>query len=196
MRMLGLITFLLVFSWALGLALFVHAMPQESTSATVKTDAIIVLTGGNARVERGFHLLAEGSAPVLMISGVGKNVTLAEMLVTHSTPAIAADIERRGGSVVLDHVARTTQSNAREAAQFVRERGYGSIRLITAHYHMPRSMAEMQRALPEVRIVPDAVFPAGFRRDQWMQHKTSRDLVLSEFHKYIAVKLRPWIRLK
>lgn len=193
MRMVALILFLLLFSWTLALALFVHAMPQVSTSAQIKTDAIIVLTGGNARVERGFTLLADGSAPVLFISGVGKHVTLQEMLAAHATPAIAADINRRGASIVLDHVALTTQTNAREASQFVRERGFHSIRLITAHYHMPRSMAEMQAALPDVVIVPDAVFPTGFRRDQWWRHENSRVLILSEFHKYVAVKLRPWV---
>lgn len=194
MRMLSSLFFLLIAGWALALAVFVHGLPRQGTPATVRTDAIVVLTGGNARVERGFSMLAEGAAPVLLISGVGKDVTLQEMLLAHASPATRQAIHDNGSSIVFDYVARTTQSNAREASQFVRERNFKSIRLITAHYHMPRSMAEMQAALPEVEIVPDAVFPAGFQRDQWWRHKTSRDLVLSEFHKFLAVSVRPLVQ--
>lgn len=191
MRMLSFILFAIIAFWVLGLAVFVHSLPTEPTPASVKTDAIIVLTGGNARVERGFAMLAEGAAPVLLISGVGKHVTVQEMLMEHASAATREAIRDRGASIVLDHVALTTQTNARESAQFVRERHFKSIRLITAHYHMPRSMAEMQAALPDVEIVADPVFPAGFRRDQWWRHKTSRDLILSEFHKSLAVLFRP-----
>lgn len=191
MRMLSFILFAIIAFWGLGLAVFVHSLPTRSTPASVKTDAIIVLTGGNARVERGFSMLASGAAPVLLISGVGKDVTVRDMLMEHADATTRAAISERGASIVLDHVALTTQTNARESAQFVRERQFKSIRLITAHYHMPRSMAEMQAALPEVEIVADPVFPAGFRRDQWWRHKTSRDLVLSEFHKSLAVLFRP-----
>lgn len=190
MRILFGFLFFLGFAWCLALALFVHAMPSQSTSANVKTDAIVVLTGGNARVERGFDMLAKGAAPVLLVSGVGKSVTLQEMLAAHASEETRRQINERNTSIVFDYVAQTTQSNASEAAKFVRERGFESIRLITAHYHMPRSMAEMHAALPEVKIVPDPVFPSGFQRDQWWRHKNSRDLVLSEFHKMIAVKLR------
>lgn len=194
MRMLSFILFAVIAFWVLGLAVFVHSLPGEPTPASVKTDAIIVLTGGNSRVERGFEMLAQGAAPVLLISGVGKDVTLQEMLIEHADAKTRQAINDLGASIVLDHVALTTQTNAREASQFVRERHYKSIRLITAHYHMPRSMTEMQTALPEVEIVADPVFPAGFRRDQWWRHKNSRDLIVSEFHKSVAVLFRPLLR--
>lgn len=191
--MLSLILFLIVAGWFLGLALFVHSMPTQQTPASVKTDAIIVLTGGSARVERGFEMLAAGAAPVLMISGVGKDVTLHEMLTAHADLATRNAIDARGAAIVLDHVASTTQTNAREVAQFVHERTLRSLRIITAHYHMSRSIAELKAALPNVEMVPDAVFPTGFQRDQWWRHATSRTLVLSEFHKYLAVQFRPWM---
>lgn len=191
LRVLSFMLFAILFCWVLGLAVFVHGLPVRATPPSVRTDAIIVLTGGNARVERGFEMLAAGAAPVLFISGVGKDVTLQEMLHEHADAKTRAAISQRGASIVLDHVALTTQTNAREAAQFVRERDFHSIRLITAHYHMPRSMAEIQKTLPDVEIVADPVFPAGFRRDQWWRHKNSRDLILSEFHKSIAVLFRP-----
>jgi uncharacterized SAM-binding protein YcdF (DUF218 family) len=195
MRLLCGLILLLAFAWCFALALFVHAMPTQSVPPSVTTDAIVVLTGGNGRVERGFDMLAQGAAPVLLVSGVGQSVTLREMLQAHASAQTRQQISDRGASIVFDYVARTTQSNANEAAKFVRERGYHSIRLITAHYHMPRSLAEMQAALPDVDMVADPVFPDGFARDQWWRHKNSRALILSEFHKSIAVKLRPLLSL-
>jgi uncharacterized SAM-binding protein YcdF (DUF218 family) len=194
MRMLSFILFIILASWGLALAVFVHSLPKQETPTTIKTDAIIVLTGGSARVERGFTTLAEGAAPILMISGVGKSVTLQEMLIAHADAATREKIRQQGSSIVLDHVAVTTQTNAREIAQFVRDRKLHSLRIITAHYHMPRSMAEIKTAVPGVEIVPDAVFPSGFQRDQWWKHQTSRSLVLSEFHKYLAVLFRPLVQ--
>lgn len=191
MRFLSLFLTLVIVGWAAGLALFVHAMPKQQTSAQVTTDAIVVLTGGNARVERGFTMLAEGAAPLLIISGVGTEVTLNEMLLAHASRDTRESIAQRGASIVLDHVARTTETNAREVASIVQKRELRTIRLITAHYHMPRSKMELQAAMPEVRIIPDAVFPEGFQREEWWKHENSRALVLSEFHKLLAVKLRP-----
>jgi len=194
MRMLSFIIFSIMVGWVLGLAVFVHSLPSKPMPATVKTDAIIVLTGGSARVERGFTMLAEGAAPVLLISGVGKNVTVEEMLREHANESTRAAIRARKASVFFDYVALTTRSNARETAEFVRARNIRSVRLITADYHMPRSLAEMRAVLPNVEIVPDAVSPDGFRRDQWWKHETSRELVLSEFHKYLAVLARPVLK--
>lgn len=180
----------LIILWIGGLLVFVQQLPNKPVPASVRTDAIIVLTGGSARVERGFAMLAQGAAPILMVSGVGKDVTLQEMLLAHADQETRDAISERQAAIVFDYVARTTQTNAREIAQFVEDRNLQSLRIITAHYHMKRSIAEIRQALPKVRLVPDPVFPAGFQRNQWWRHKTSRELVLSEYHKTILVGLR------
>lgn len=188
---------LFILAWCMGLAVFAHALPKEPTPAATHTDAMVVLTGGSARVERGFSLLAEGAAPVLLISGVGKDVTLQEMLYAHASAPVRETIVSSGADVVLDKVADTTETNAREAAEFVRSRNYTSIRLITADYHMPRALVEFRAALPGVTVVPDAVFPATLKREDWWRYKNTRDLIFSEYHKTIAVYLRrafPWLK--
>jgi len=178
-------------TWSAALMWFVQSMPDQFTPPTVKTDAIIVLTGGNGRVERGLAMLAAEAAPVLLISGVGQHVTLNQMLSVHTNSAVRQQILTRepASQIVLDYVAATTQSNAQLTAAFVKERNIHSIRLITAHYHMPRSLLEFQAAMPGLIIVPDPVFPDGFRRDQWWQHENTRRLVFSEFKKYFAALL-------
>ena len=41
--------------------------------------------------------------------------------------------------------------------------GFHSLRLVTASYHMPRSMLEFARAMPDIAIVPNPVFPEFMR---------------------------------
>ena len=165
---------------------FVQTIPSAPNTAIAQTDAIIVLTGGNGRVERGLIALADGDAPVLFVSGVGEHVTRRQLLVAHASPKTRARITEEDSEIVLDYVASTTRSNADQAAEFVRERNLQSIRLITAAYHMPRSLLEFHLQMPDVEIIPDPVFPETFHRHNWWQDKSTRSLVISEFWKYFA----------
>lgn len=174
-------------AWGCALAWFIGMIPNEPTAPTLKTDAIVVLTGGNARVERGFEMLADGAAPLLFISGVGKEVTLPQMIAAHATPAQREQIKAKGATIVLGYLASSTQTNAEEVAAFVRTHDVHSIRLVTAHYHMPRSRLEFRHALPGVTVVADPVFPDDFHADAWWSHDKTRRLLFSEFYKYYAV---------
>ena len=95
-------------------------------------------------------------------------------------------IAQTEGQLVLDYVASTTRSNADQTTEFVKSRGIRSIRLITASYHMPRSMLEFRMQMPALTIIPDPVFPEGFRRHAWWHEQATRRLVFSEFGKYYA----------
>lgn len=196
MRFLFSLLMLMAIAWSSALVWFVHSMPRSSVSPSIKTEAIVVLTGGQGRVERGFEMLAQGAAPLLYISGVGQHVTVAEMLVEHASEKTRRRIAATASEseIVLDHVARSTVSNADQSAGFLHARGITSIRLITASYHMKRSIHEFRAASPEMVILADAVFPAGFRRDEWWQHENTRRLVFSEFYKYGVVRLRDWVK--
>ena len=176
--------------WALAFAVYSVRMEHAAAPADIRSDALVVLTGGNSRVERGFELLASGSAPVLFISGVGSKVTTNEMLQQHTTPAIRTEITKHHGAIIFDYKASTTQTNAEQAAAFIRAHHYQKIRLITAHYHMPRSLLEFHAALPDVIILAEPVTPDEFKAANWWENPVMRTLVLQEFHKYIAAQLR------
>lgn len=194
MRFLLTVVMLTAFIWSSALVWFLHRMPTQSAPASATTDAIVVLTGGQGRVERGLDMLAQGAAPVLLISGVGQHVTIDIILNEHTSHELRSGIESRGGEIVLDHVARSTVSNADQSAAFIQTRRIRSIRLITASYHMLRSMHEFRAANPELAMIADPVFPEEFRRDEWWEHDNTRRLVFSEFYKYSAVMLRDALR--
>jgi uncharacterized SAM-binding protein YcdF (DUF218 family) len=192
--LLSLLVFL-AFGWTVGLVAFVHTIPAESASPEVVTDTIVVLTGGELRVDYGFKLLAGEKARSLFISGVGKGVTVRDLLRANALPSLAKKVSENPGIVTLDYAASDTHHNAEETEKFMRLRGYQSMRLVTAGYHMPRSLLEFRLAMPDVEIVPDPVTPPNFRRDQWWRHDTTRRLLLSEYHKTWAVRARSmWTR--
>lgn len=185
---------LLVVAWVAAWISFLHDVPKHPTRDATPTDAIVVLTGGALRVEHGFKRLSENNAHILLISGVGGDTNLDKLFETHTTPEIRTDIDAKRPRIILDHMARSTRTNAEETALFARMHNVHSMRLITANYHMPRSLLEMQHAMPDMMIVPDPVFPKGFTAGSWWHHGASRNLLLSEFHKVWAVKLHHMLR--
>ena len=54
---------------------------------------------------------------------------------------------------------------------------FTSLRLVTANYHMPRSLLEFRRAMPALHIVPHPVFPDNFKRDDWWHWRGTFTLV-------------------
>lgn len=174
--------------WVGGLVVFAINIPGNNVvalteAAPVKTDAIVVLTGGAQRLEKGFQLLIDHKAPILFISGVEEGVTLAQILKQKEVANLAELVPQE--RVELGHVARSTFQNAEETSAWVRQQNIKSIRLVTANYHMPRSLLEMHKAMPDVRIIAEPVFPAEFADGQWFLSENSLLLVLSEYHKFI-----------
>lgn len=166
-----------------GLSWF--AVPPAAEHEAASTDAIVVLTGGSQRLQSGFDLLRDGKGRELFVSGVNREVGLAELLrVAGNAPDWAACC------VALGHDADNTEGNARETAQWMRRHGYRSLRLVTAWYHMRRSLLEFHRAMPQARIIPHPVFPEPVWQHWRARHGTA-PLLLSEYVKYLGTLLRP-----
>lgn len=176
--------------WVAGFSWFILQIPRQSSNDTTPSDAIVVLTGGSGRLEYGLQLLAEGKAKKLFISGVGERFTVEGML-RHAVP----DIQKRVSpdAIVLGRQAENTIGNAEETARWLKKEGYKSIRLVTSNYHMPRSVEEFEETAPGVTILPAPVFSTDFSIASWWADEDDRLLLLSEFHKFIASKLRHWV---
>jgi uncharacterized SAM-binding protein YcdF (DUF218 family) len=92
--------------------------------------------------------------------------------------------------VELGYEADDTEGNAVETARWVAAQGLHSIRLVTANYHMPRSLVEFHRALPGVELVAHPVAPAKVRLDGWWGWPGTAELIIIEYNKYVAALLR------
>jgi uncharacterized SAM-binding protein YcdF (DUF218 family) len=183
--------FLLCFAaWAAGLVWFIGQLPIEPSQDSRKADAVVVLTGGSARLDYGLQLLAEGKGDRLFISGVSERFTTDDIL-RHVSTALRQRLPAQ--AIFLGHTAENTIGNAEETARWLQKNHCKTIRLVTANYHMPRSIREFEDAAPGITIIPAPVFPDDFAASQWWKHTDSRHLLLSEYHKYIASRLRHWV---
>lgn len=183
-------SFLFCFSiWFGGFVWFVMKIPTHPILTTPPSDAIVVLTGGSGRLEEGLELLAKRKAKMLFVSGVSKKTTLDDLL-HYIEPATRKKVETM--PIVLGHEAENTVGNARETIAWLRKEKHKDIYLVTSNYHMPRSLIEMREAAPELNFIPAPVFPEDVSQSPWWQNKPVRTLVLIEYHKFLASKLRHW----
>ncbi len=72
----------------------------------------------------------------------------------------------------------------------MRKQGYHSLRLVTASYHMPRSLVEFHRAMSDIEILPYPVFPTRFKQDQWWLWPGTLSLLVTEYDKYLLALVR------
>lgn len=167
--MLRRILTLILLVWLLGFIAFALLLAQPA--GPVKTDAVVVLTGGAGRVDRGIEALRQGWAPQLLVSGVSREVKPGEFAAQFKVSP-----EQMACCVSLGFAATDTESNARETAIWMREHKVTRIRLVTSDWHMRSAVFELRHAMPRgVSIVEDAV----------PTHPTMR-ILFTEYHKLIA----------
>jgi len=142
-KIFAYIIFLILLIWICGYGIFLlHIRTLEPEQPDQKTDAIIVLTGGNLRIGTGLELYTNGMAPELFISGVHNLVTDKEIKAMWHGPKPLPKC-----CITLGRDATTTIGNALEADKWIKANHIESIRLVTSSYHMPRSILEFSSAL-------------------------------------------------
>lgn len=178
-------------AWLWGLILFVDRIPDSVADEDEErhTDAIIVLTGGSLRLEKGFDLLATKTADKLLVSGVAKGIQMEEVL-----GAVGLTTKDLECCVTLGYMAEDTGSNAIESAVWIRTNKVASIRLVTSSYHMPRSLLEFRATVPDVEIIPHPVFPEHVMVQEWWARPGTASLVIAEYNKYLLAATRHWLR--
>ena len=150
-RLIKLVCYLVV-AWLLGFAYFFMTMPHKGVSVDDRADAIIVLTGGAGRLEAGLTLLEAKVAKRLLISGVNPVVKRGEL-----SALTGAEQNLFTCCVDLGKAAMNTEGNALEGADWAKELGFNTIVLVTADYHMPRSLVLFREAMPDTVIIAHPV---------------------------------------
>lgn len=182
----------LAVAWLAGLfwyAADVPRSPPTGADAERRTDAIVVLTGGSNRLVTGLELLAAGRAKKLFVSGVYDGVEVQELLKLsrHSPTEMEC-------CITLGYSADSTIGNAYETADWMRDQGFRSLRLVTANYHMRRSMLELAMAMPDVELVPHPVVAPTVHLDDWWMWPGTANLLVNEYNKLLVVGLRWMVR--
>ena len=191
MRTLFTTIFWGLLAWLVGFLIFalqVCSMREATINGQmVTTDAVVVLTGGSERLASGLELLKNHTAKKLLISGVYPHSTMDLLLRNQAVPK-----ELRDCCVFLGHAADNTIGNAQETAAWMEHENFTSLRLVTANYHMPRSLLLFKTALPTTTILPHAVVPEGLSPADWWQRPQVVRLLAVEYTKYLIA----WARIE
>jgi uncharacterized SAM-binding protein YcdF (DUF218 family) len=137
--------------YMLGYALFAVMLPRPADER--RTDAIVVLTGGAKRIERG--LAADGKEAGSADAGLRSRPD-------RPPRGACGAISRRRGPVRccvdLGRESVDTRSNAEEVARWMERHKFRTMRLVTTDWHMPRARFELSRRLGgDIEVVGDAV---------------------------------------
>lgn len=173
--------------WCAGLVWFAEQIPTAVPDPNSETDAVVVLTGGAGRLSVGTRLLVDKKARKLFISGVHRGVDVAQILRMLRLQGRQLDC-----CMVLGFDADDTRGNARETAAWMKKERFHSLRLVTASYHMRRSLLEFRRAMPDVAVIPHPVFPQNFKARSWWNWPGTAQLLVTEYVKYLVALMRPW----
>jgi len=167
-----------------GFLWFLRAAATPPAGPLPRAEGIAVLTGGADRVETGLRLLLADATARLIVSGAHRDATLQDLVRVAGLPPDVA--EAVAGRVTLGHDAATTRGNAAEIAAWARREGIGSVRVVTAGYHMPRALLELQRALPEAELLAHPVVPARLRDPGAVARLRTWSLLAGEYLKLIG----------
>jgi uncharacterized SAM-binding protein YcdF (DUF218 family) len=169
--------------YGLGFLVFAAKVPEPLNfppAAAADADAIVALTGDGDRLGPAVSLLEQGSAMRLLITGVNKMTT------KHDLKVLLHGGDHFECCADLGFAAADTRGNADEAARWAEMHGYRSLVVITAAYHMPRSLIEFGAAMPGVKLVPYPVAPETSRFAGWQNLRRMQ----GEYAKYLASIVR------
>jgi uncharacterized SAM-binding protein YcdF (DUF218 family) len=148
-------------------------------------DGIIVVTGGQSRIDAAVDLLKTGKGKRLLISGVNPMAGREDL-----RAATGGDRSLFSCCVDIDHAALDTIGNAEESAKWVREHAFGSVILVTNNYHIPRTMLEMRRLLQNEDLQPYPVVNTRLDGGTWLTKPEAIRVLFTEYTKYLAALAR------
>lgn len=179
--------FFILLLWLVGFVLYtedVLSMPSGVIDPALKSDGIVVLTGGTERVPMGLELLQGNYAPRLLISGVDPRANPTALIQNHAART------KMECCITLGVFAEDTHGNAKEAAGWVQKFGMKTIIMVTANYHMRRALLEFHQALPHTIVYHVSVNPAIAHIDEWWMHPGTAGMLMEEYNKYLLATIK------
>lgn len=172
--------------FVIGFGWFANSISLLKTPADPPpADAIIVLTGGQFRLDAAIDLLRSGKGERLLISGVNPVARDAEL-----REVTGLDERLFACCVDIDRAALDTIGNATESAKWVHEHAYRSVILVTNNYHMPRSLLEMRRLLGDTRLQPYPVVNSRLDGGDWLMKPDAVRVLFTEYTKFLTAVAR------
>ena len=170
---------------------FVLTLPTSQISdmpsrAGQKPASLVVITGGQARIKTGLHLLINGPYENMLLSGVGTGIS--KQMLAQSLDLTTEQIAKMHCCVDLDFNAQNTKGNVLSAQKWRKQHGFDALHVVTANYHIPRSRLEFERVFEADSLTYIAVSPPDLDLARWYMDGPSLKLLSREFGKYLWVR--------
>ena len=169
--------------WIIGFGLYLYRI-HHFKPHLAPTSGIVILTGGKERIKEGLMLLDKNPTSPLIITGVQTIQHLREV----------AHFPEYESHINLGFKATTTRENALETLEWNQKKGCTSLQIVTSHYHIQRSLLELQNAMPRVKMKPYPVVSHSFRDLRWLFRPKLWHLLFKEYNKYLFVLLETQVK--
>ena len=193
---------LIVGCFVAGMQHFAHMIRMDAgidhasanLGLTKAETGIVVVTGSGGRIEAGLMLLLSDRGGRMLISGIGEGVSKQDILRV-AAPQVSTAPDRLEAlmscCIDLGPAARNTRGNADETRRWSDDHALSQIILVTADFHIPRTLIEFRRQMPGRHVIPHAVPTKGLGIDQngitqWWQSGVRLLTVAREYGKYLA----------
>jgi uncharacterized SAM-binding protein YcdF (DUF218 family) len=173
--------------WFSGLLAFAGRVQQQTPArAPAPAEGIVALTGANGgeRLTAAMGLLEDGYGRRVLVSGVNKQASREDIR------NVSRAVRRLYDCCVdLGFTAADTVGNARETAAWAGAMRYSRLIIVTADYHMPRAMLELNAVLRGTGVTAQtyAVPTRALKARDWWRNPGAARLMVLEYCKYLAI---------
>lgn len=173
--------------WFSGLLAFASRVQHSTPNrAPAPAHGIVALTGANSneRLAAAMGLLEDGYGKRVLVSGVNPKASRADVR------RVSRAVRRLYDCCVdLGFTAADTVGNARETLAWAEAMRYRKLIIVTADYHMPRAMLELNAVFRGAGITAQtyAVPTKALKARDWWRNPDAARLMVVEYCKYLAI---------
>ena len=168
-----------------GFIVFANTVVHGMRPHEARADGIVVLTGGRLRLAEAARLLSSGHGRRLLISGANRVTSRDDLrrMSGLSSPLFDCCVD-------IGYAAHDTVGNADETRNWAAAQHFAKLIIVTSSYHMPRSLSELGRAMPNIDLIPYPVATQELRLDCWWCHAATLRVLFTEYLKYLPAAAR------
>ena len=176
--------------WFSGLLAFAGRVQGSTPNpAPANAQGIVALTGANSneRLAAAMGLLEDGYGRRVLVSGVDPIASRADIR------RVSRAVRRLYDCCVdLGFTAADTVGNARETAAWAGAMRYRKLIIVTADYHLPRAMLELNAVLRGTGVTAQtyAVATPSLKARDWWRNPSAARLMVIEYCKYLVILAR------
>lgn len=171
MILFGVLLIIMIIVKSVGNFLVVDEKP-------VKSDVIIVLSGGEGRLEKGVTLYKDGFAPYLLLSN-GSVEQLYERALQLGVPK---------DSILLENQSTSTLENARFSKEVMLKHQFHSVIVVSSNFHMRRVKVLFDRTFKNsnIQLIYSSGVNPSYDPNQWWMTKKDRNTTFAEYIKLVG----------